>query len=75
MSAPAPTRVVGAHAVHFWSFCFLCAAANLYAKPFVVVDHVVHSGRKSRLLRRYRDGVNNEVLHQQLFERKTMGKR
>ena len=40
--------------------------ANLYEEPFVVVGHVVNSGCERRKLGFGSDGVDREVLHQQL---------
>jgi len=39
---------------------------NLYEEPFIVVGHVVYSGRIGRLKRLHGNGVDGEVLHEQL---------
>ena len=45
---------------------FRLLSANLNVEPFVVVSHVVHSGREGSLQRRDRDGIQSKVLHQKL---------
>ena len=61
------------HVLRLTSICKIWFFAYLYEEPFVVVSHVVYSGRESRLKRLHSNRVDGEILHEKLVKRETTG--